>query len=206
MAESKNKNTNTTPEEGQETTPQNNEGADASQSSEANAPEATDKPQTRGTRTVAQEKESGNRKVEVDAEVLEKLLNRVEKVEEDNKVLREAADQGRLSRIEQLRAAGKLVKSAKVNFLNNKAVVGWHKVKDDVYFDQEGRLHETQVVRVFYEGDDKGEELDYRFFARNMHKVEGEVISESKDKDGNINYTIQLDDGREFTLDVRFIN
>lgn len=147
--------------------------------------------------------------VVVDKSILEKLLSRVDRLEEDNEILRGAADKGRLSRIESLRAQGKLVKTAKVNFLDNKAVVGWSKVKDDVYFDSEGKLHETQIVKVYLDGKDgekETRELDYRTFSRTMQKVEGEVISESSDKDGNVSCTIQLKDGREYKIDVLFIN
>ena len=147
--------------------------------------------------------ESGT--VSVDAKVLNKVLARLEKVEEDNEILRQAADVGRISRIEGMRAEGKLVKSAKVNFLDGQAVLGWAKVKDDVYFDQEGKLHETQIVKVVLE-DETETEMDYRTFYRTITKQEGEVISENKDKDGNMNYVIQMKDGREYTLDVLFVN
>jgi len=72
--------------------------------------------------------------VEIPKTTLEKLLSRVEALEKDNEVLKEVADKDKLIRIEKLRAGGKLVKTVNLNVHHNKIVIGWSKVKDDVYF------------------------------------------------------------------------
>jgi len=143
--------------------------------------------------------------VEVPRETLQKLMDRLEKVEEKNAILLEAADKGKVARIESLRNGGKLVKSVNVNLINNKVILGWTKVRDDVYFDEQGRLHEEQSIRVIY--DDKSEvEMDYRSFSRLKDQILGEVISENKNREGDTTLKIILPDGRELDLDVKFVN
>jgi len=155
-------------------------------------------------------------KVEVEATVLKRLLDTVEKQGEQIKDLTEAADLGRLSRIQQARMSGKLVKRAKISVYNDKFVLGWKKVTDDVYFDEQGRLHEDQQVSLFlYEGKNSDgtfkqptetQPMSYRAFSRLTTKAEGEVVSERTDKDGQKFYTIQLEGGEEIELSIVFLN
>lgn len=182
----------------------------ASTTAGENAPPAP-RPRTRATAPVEEEK----KKVEVDVDVLERLLDTVEKQGQRLKDVEAAADVGRLNRIQQARNEGKLVKNAKVSMYDNKVVLGWARIKDDVYFDEAGRLHEDQQVALYLDDgkDEKGkqkttksEPMSYRAFARLTSKLEGEVISERKDKDGTMFYTVQLEDGREYELAIVFIN
>ena len=157
------------------------------------------------------DKKPAKKVVEVDAEVLQKLVGGYEKLQEQVKDLTQAADLGRLSRIQQARNAGKLVKAAKISVYEGKVVLGWARVKDDVFFDEGGRLHEDQQVELYLDSGDikkptKTEPMSYRQFARVTQKVEGEVIGETKDKEGQMSYTVQLEDGREFTLPIVFLN
>lgn len=153
--------------------------------------------------TAGKEKEM----VPVPKDVLERLLNRVDDLEA-------AADIGRLSRVQGLRSQGKLVKTAKLSVYNGKVVLGWFTVKDDVYTDEKGVIHEDQQVKLIL--DDKDEEgnkvvvesepVSYRTFSRVITKITGEVIKESSDSEGRKTVTIKLDDGREYELSVVFIN
>jgi len=153
------------------------------------------------------DEEKKEQKTEVSVSVLESILNRVEKLESENQILREVADKNRLGRVEELRAQGKLVKSVNLNTFEGKIVIGWKKVKDDVYQDQQGRLHEDQIVGLIFEGEKEvGKEMDVRSFSRLLVKVPCEVIEEGKDKEGNINFTVQLKDGRTIKIDSKFVN
>ena len=110
-----------------------------------------------------------------------------------------------------MRGEGKLIKKVRLNLMNGKVVVGWTKGKDEVYFDEQGRLHETQTIKLYYYGGEDKEpsmskELDYRSFHRIKVQEEVEVIEESKDKDGNTNFVVVRDDGSEIKIDSRFIN
>ena len=148
---------------------------------------------------------------EVDSETLEKLINGYEKLQEKVKDLEGAADIGRLARIQAARNDGKLVKKAKVNVYMGKYVAGWVATKDDVYFSEDGRMHEDQQVKLYlWEGKDKKptetDPMSYRTFARLVTKVEGEVVKESKDSDGTVSFKVLLPDGLEIELPIVFLN
>lgn len=145
--------------------------------------------------------------IEVDSETLQTVLDRVAKLEQDNQILREASDQKRLSRVEEMRLQGKLVKTVKLNTIDGQIIVGWKTVKDDVYFDAEGRLHETQVYDIyFFDKTIEPKQVDIRGFNRLITKVDAEVLEEGKDRDGNTNFTVMTKDGREIKLDAKFVN
>lgn len=152
------------------------------------------------------EKKKG-KTVEVDADVLDRILKTVESQGEKIKILTEVADKNRLTRVEEMRAQGKLVKKVKLNTYEGKIIIGWKKIKDDVWIDQEGRLHEDQIVGLVFEGEKEvGKELDVRSFSRLIVKVPVEVLEESKDRDGNTNFLVRTEDGREIKIDSNFIN
>ena len=145
--------------------------------------------------------------IEVDAETLQTVLDKVEKQEKEIQILREAADQKRLGRVEEMRLQGKLIKTVKLNTIDGQIIVGWKTVKDDVYFDAEGRLHETQIYEIhFFDKTVKPKEVDIRGFNRLITKVDAEVIEEGKDRDGNTNFTVMTKDGREIKIDSKFVN
>lgn len=155
------------------------------------------------------------KKVEVDADVLERLVSGYEKLQDKVKDLEGAADVGRLARIQSMRAEGKLVKNAKLSVYEGLIVLGWVTVKDDVYTDERGVIHEDQQIALFVDdgkdehGKQKSKKTDaisYRTFARVVSKIEGEVVREIKDSEGRTTYGIRLEDGREYDLPITFIN
>jgi len=143
--------------------------------------------------------------VAVPRNTLEKLLGRVEKLEKDNEVLKEVADKNKLAQVERQRSGGKLVKTVTVSQVNSQLVLGWSKVKDDVYFDEQGRLHEEQVVNIHFEGGDT-REMDYRAFSRLRTPVKAEVVGESRDNEGHSNLKLQFADGKELEIDSKYVN
>lgn len=143
--------------------------------------------------------------IEVPKTMLDRLLKRMETVEEDNKLLKEVADKDKIARIMTLRSGGKLIKTVNLSTISNKVVIGWSKVKDDVYFDEQGRLHEDQRLSVIYEGGEKVE-MDYRQFSRVKSPIKAEILSETKDNDGNTNLKVLLPDGKEINIDIKFVN
>lgn len=145
--------------------------------------------------------------VEVDEDTLNRLLDTVEKQGKKIEILTEVADKNRLTRVEELRAQGKLVKKVNLNTYNNKIIIGWVKIKDDVYQDHEGRLHEDQIVGLIFNGEKEvGHQMDIRSFSRLIIKIPAEVLEESKDKDGNTNFVVETKDGQQIKIDARFIN
>lgn len=151
--------------------------------------------------------EKKEKMIEVPADTLERLLKTVESQGKKIEILTEVADKNRLTRVEELRSQGKLVKQVNLNVFEGKIVIGWKKIKDDVYIDTQGRLHEDQVVGLIFFGDKEvGKEIDIRAFGRLMAKVPAEVTEEGKDKDGNTNFTVLTKDGQEIKIDAKFIN
>jgi len=146
--------------------------------------------------------------VEVSKDVLAKLLERLD-------ILEEAADKGRFERVSALRNQNnKLVKKVSLSSYQGRIVIGWKSVRDDVFFDREGKLHEDQVVALyFHEGkkDAKGNllpeaEITIQSFARLTKKHECEVISETKERDGSTTLEVQDKEGRKITIGLDFIN
>jgi len=146
--------------------------------------------------------------VEVSKETLQKLLERLD-------ILEEAADKGRLERVTALKNGNKkLVKKVNVSTYQDRIVVGWKSVRDDVFFDREGKLHEDQVVALFFhkgKTDSKGNllpeaELNIQSFARLTKRLECEILEESKDQEGNITLLLEDKSGQQFRIGLDFIN
>ena len=171
--------------------------------------QSTQPAQNEPNQNVGPEKKSKNGKkmIEVEEDALKSILAKQEKMENEISILRQASDKTRLSRVEELRSQGKLIKKVKLNVYDGKVIIGWRKIKDDVYMDHEGRLHEDQIIGIIYEGEkDICKELDLRAFTRLVTKIDVEVLEESKDRDGNTNLLVQTSDGREIKIDINFIN
>lgn len=161
---------------------------------------------TRATRARAPKEEEGDDElVSVPKKTLDAVLKRLDTLEDDNKLLKSVADKGRMARVEALRAQGKLVKSVRIGKMGELFVIGWKLVKDDVHFDNEGKLVEEQTIRVFFE-DKTSNDMNVRNFANSMDRIEGEVTSEGKDRDGNITLVVLLPDGKELSINQNFIN
>lgn len=160
---------------------------------------------TRASRAAAKKDEGDDELVSVPKKTLDAVLKRLDTLEDDNKLLKSVADKGRMARVEALRAQGKLVKSVRIGKMGERFVIGWKLIKDDVHFDNEGKLVEDQIIKVFFE--DKSElEMNVRNFANSMERIEGEVTMEGKDRDGNIMLTVLLPDGKEISISQNFIN
>lgn len=146
----------------------------------------------------------GDETVNMPKKTLDAILTRLDKQDQEIEVLREASDTARLSKAEQARNQGKLVKDARVTMYDGKFVLGWQMVKDEVRFEEE-KLIEVQTVALFFEDKSK-KEVSYRAFTNGSTKVKGEVISESRDKEGQTFVTLQLADGHEIPISTTFIN
>ena len=153
--------------------------------------------------------------VEIPKDVLEKLLKGVEELDSLKgkiKDLEGAADINRLTRIQEARNSGKLVKKAGIRVYNDKHVLGWKTLKNDSYFDSSvGRIVEDQIIQLFLdEGEGKDPSMSDPIrqldFGRITKKDEGEVIKESKDENGSISFSVRLGNGRVFDLPIVFLN
>lgn len=142
--------------------------------------------------------------VAVPKATFDKLLSTLEKQGKDIEVLREAADKGRLTHVEQMRNKGKLVKNAFLSKMDGKIILGWRAVKDQVYF-EDNKLVENQIIEVIF-ADQSNKQVSLRQFNTLVEKVKGEVIKESKELDGAIYFTLLMEDGEKHEVNIKFIN
>lgn len=157
------------------------------------------------------EKKKG-KKIEVDESVLEKLLNKVEKLEQSDEaktkeleILREVADKGRLNKADQARADGKLVKIVQLAKLGDAYVIGWKLTKDEVYTDEKGTIHEDQQV-TYYLNDKTEKEMPIVRFSRTRKMVKCEVLEEKTNREGQKSFLVLTPDGLELEIGITFIN
>ena len=158
------------------------------------------------------EEKQKRKMVEVPEDVLQKIIDKqeaqekeMEKLKKDNEILREVADKGRLNRADQLRADGKIMKMVRLYKIGDLYVVGWKRIKDEVYTDERGVIHEDQVVEYYFNQGEPQQMSDVKF-SRNQRQEKCEVISETKDKDGKITYTVLTPKGQKLSIDITFIN
>lgn len=159
---------------------------------------------TAPTTTVPTKAESPKKKVEVDADVLDAILKDLSDLKEKTSQYEQTAPQDQIRRIEAMRASGKLVKSVKVRFIDDKAVLGWKMVKNDAYV-LNGKLHEDQAFDVFFDDNTKSE-MSLLSFTRNAIYKSYEVISEAKTQTGDIMFTILMDGGKELIINAKYVN
>lgn len=153
--------------------------------------------------------------IEVDRATIEAILERqkqqdkeISRLTKDNEKLIAVADKGRLSLFDQQHNDQPLIRNANLNVWQGKIVLGWKTVKDEVGV-MDGRIYENQVVEMYLDdgvgNEPKAVQVNYLDFGRNMRKMAAEIVKQSKTKYGEA-YTLQTKDGREYEIDIRFIN
>jgi len=144
--------------------------------------------------------------VEVDADVLQALVERVEQLGQAQKEIESTATQDQIRKIEALRASGKLIKAVKLNSYDGRIVKSWRATYDDVYIETgTGKEVAVQKMELTFK-DDTTKELPQIDYARRKLQKEYEVVKETKDADGIIWYTVLLEGGEEFTIANPYIN
>lgn len=143
-------------------------------------------------------------KIEVDKDFLLGLQAQVEEFKKTAEKLMAVADKNRLAQYDQ-RHSKKLIQTAKMSFYEGKAVLAWRTVKDEVFIDGRGVYHETQIVALTLE-DGSEVEVNLLDRARRVIKVSGEIIKRMSNPDGEESIVLALPDGRQFELDVNFLN
>lgn len=177
-------------------------------------------------------KPSKDETVTVPKSLLEEVLSNQKKLEEgmsarDKEIerLTYAADKSRLGIYDSRNASGQLIRKLTVGLWevgteeNKKSFIvrGWKMVADEVNMEDNGgirRLVERQVIRLFLDQGTDGEgkdkpfmevDVDYVKFYRQVKRLTGEVIKESRDDKGDYR-TLRFDDGRTVEMDIRFVN
>lgn len=151
-----------------------------------------------------EKKEKGEKGVTLSKEAFDALMSRIAGLEKAQKEIESSQDQDVISKLDKLRASGKLVKDVKVRKLGDKFVMGWKLVKDEVSFDGH-KLIEVQDVEVYMEDGSK-KVLPMRQWAIFPTYETMEVKRESRDENGDILYTVLGNDGKEIEINIKYLN
>lgn len=153
---------------------------------------------------VVQEVPAKSNKVEVDAEVLKGILDRVKELESKTSEFEQTASQDQIRKIEAMRAQGKLIKAVKVRRFNGKLVIGWRTTEDKVWF-ADGKLNEIQMRDIFFEDGTKENTSEVQF-TRGCLYESYEVLKEAQTSNGAIEYTLLLPDGQQMVILHTYVN
>lgn len=146
-----------------------------------------------------------SRSVTLSAEAFGALMKRLGDLEETSKLVLQVQDKNKINQIEEMRRAGKLVKSVKIRKYADKYIIGWKTIQDEVYKDEQGRLVEKQVVELFFD-DGSSVQMSMRQWASAPEYIAFEVTKETKDNDGNLFFTCVSPDGKTIEMNASFIN
>lgn len=148
-----------------------------------------------------------NEEVPIKKGDLRALVSGLQKAQSDIEMLKGVSDKARLANWES-KNKGKLIRHANVTTWEDKVVLGWKMVKDEVFM-RNGVLHEKQVIRLYIESESgKPEQVDVNYldFSRNSKRIKGEVIEDATTSDGVRIFKLQFEDGKVRKFDIRFIN
>ena len=158
--------------------------------------------------------------MEENKEQLETISARLKALEEKSvkddatiKMLEEVADKGRVFNYQSQRAEKKPIK-VKLSVYDEKIITGWRTIKDTlIKHPQTGRTtgeeQQYEILLLDKKGETSKKVIDgYLAFsdARYTERIEAEVVSKKEDYSGNLSYELKLPDGRNLSLDARFIN
>lgn len=154
------------------------------------------------TNEVPAEKPPKSEKVEIDGDILKRILDsqetlkgQIASLQEENKLLKFAADKGRVSRFEAERK-GDLIRTYNLGLWEidtkdktkddgRRLVVGWTAVRDTVHIDETRRIKADQVIKLFLK-DKEGKitelEVDYLYFAEQCDSIAGELIKKKTEE------------------------
>jgi hypothetical protein len=173
-------------------------------------PESTETvvPEVTSTAPVQESKPAAAAKTEmvtIPAADLAAVMQRIGALEESNKLFMQVQDKNKIAKIEELRRAGKLVKSVKIRKHAGKYVIAWETLQNEVYKDEQGRLIEKQTVKIFFD-DGSDTDMTLRQWADASEYIPFEVTKESKNAEGDVFFTCVGPDGKTLELGASFIN
>lgn len=150
--------------------------------------------------------------VQVPKDKLDAVLAEMEQIKKDNAMLKEVADKGRVARYMAANKGEAEPLRLGIRQYNGKIVLGWAKVKDEVYKEPNtGIWRENQVIKLVYH-DNTADEVPYLDFSRRYEKVECKVLkSTTDDQTGNKTFDIEVVQdgpfrGEQFKVDSPFVN
>ena len=158
------------------------------------------KAQEKAEETLQQEEqqEQQDDTVKISRKKLDKLLNRVERLEQ-------SADKGRLARYDSLSQEGKQ-KAVNLKTLDGRVIKKVETVENRV--DQNihtGTFTENQVVKVTFE-DNRTQNMEYIYFARNYSLIPAVVKREIYDSEEGLIFEVETDEGKTYKINEKYVN
>lgn len=147
--------------------------------------------------------------VVIDKSKLDSVLQELSALKEKTAMLESVADKAQLAKFfEKMRDKEK--RSCRLRVLRDetgekKVVIGWGPmISNEVYINERGLSVAKQVIKVSLE-DGKEVVGDLLDIGRRYEYIQADKLGESND-DGHIKWKVKAENGKEYNLDVRFIN
>lgn len=135
---------------------------------------------------------------------LEDIRKRMTALEEDNTMLKQVADKARMSDF-YVRNKEKLPDQYRLRTIDDKVILGWKMIKDDVYIEGP-RVIENQVVMLILE-DGTQKEMSYKDWVRLYVTVQCSKIGDRTDEQGNLIVKLERNDNKKvYEIGVQFVN
>lgn len=144
-----------------------------------------------------------------ESELIKSLISKVDELAKQNEMLLQVADRKALSTYYS-RNQKNLPKIARLNVIDGKVIVGWKLSANDVYKENIGGNYiwrERQTIKLMLE-DNSEIEMSYSDYIKKYQQVESKIISRTEDEvTGSIRLKlVRIDNGKEYEIDVAFIN
>ena len=157
----------------------------------------------------AEEEKSASSKEEVamTREMLKEIQDSIDNLKKKNKFLESVADKRQVARW-YARNKKDLPVHVKLRTWDEKVIIGWRTVRDEgvIRNIQTGRWIETQDIEIVLE-DGKKIEMPYMAWVLRYSHVECKKVGEEVDDNGNVSLKLKrLDNGKEYTVEVQFVN
>ena len=141
----------------------------------------------------------------IDMEFVKELKNQLDKMKEQNEVLMAVADKKSLTNYYQKTRKG-MPTVIRLRTFEGLAVTSWKTIKDEVFQDPITRAwRENQVVEIELEDGTK-KELPLIEFVRKYQYVDTKKVGEVTDEDNVFVKLLRLDNGKELTINILYVN
>lgn len=144
--------------------------------------------------------------VSVPKALLESLQNNIAVLQKNEELLMQVADKKQLA-LYYSRNKKDLPPIVKLRMMNNKVILGWRTIQDDVFEDSTtGRWKEIQIIELIYEDGEK-EKIALRDYVRRYVYAEAKVLETVKKEDGAVVLKVERkDNGKVYEVGVQYIN
>ena len=145
----------------------------------------------------------------VSSELIQSLIDEVKTLKQQNEMLVQVADKKALATYYS-RHQQKLPNIVRLNLINGKVITSWAMPQNEVYKEAVENVliwREKQSVNLNLE-DETTLEMPYVDYIRKYQQIEAKVISKTTDEvtDSLKLKVARLDNGKEYEIDVKFIN